>query len=242
MSINVTPIPRLIDLAVPAFTLGTANAAGSAETAVASDSTLLAFDTTVPTDISYSASANAGSAVVTSRRDHTHGMVAAPTDAGWVRQAGSTTVANTNSTSAATLVAFTSMSFANHAPIQIVASCRKTNDAAVDCGFGLTVNSTAVFAAVVGAGIWHGAANNETVEGVANVIMHQPADSEPESPYAAFTAYTTAGTQRLAAFAGSLTAAIPTAAITGLTITGIVGDAAIIARLRSVQIYEGTIS
>jgi hypothetical protein len=76
MSIVVTPIPRLIDLAAPAFTLGTANAAGSAATAVASDSTLLAFDTTVPTTIAYSASAAVGSAVVTSRRDHTHGMAA----------------------------------------------------------------------------------------------------------------------------------------------------------------------
>ena len=78
MSINVTPIPRLIDLAAPAFTLGTANAAGSAVTAVASDSTLLAFDATVPTTIAYSASAAPGSAVVTSRRDHTHGMAAEP--------------------------------------------------------------------------------------------------------------------------------------------------------------------
>jgi hypothetical protein len=79
MSIHVTPIPRLIDLAAPAFTLGTANAAGSAATAVASDSTLLAFDTTVPTTIAYDASAAVGSATVTARRDHTHGMVSAPT-------------------------------------------------------------------------------------------------------------------------------------------------------------------
>ena len=64
MSINVTPIPRLIDLAVPAFTLGTANSAGAAPTAVSSNSTLLAFDTTVPTTIAYSASAAAGSATV----------------------------------------------------------------------------------------------------------------------------------------------------------------------------------
>ena len=79
MSINVTPIPSLIDLGVPAFTLGTSNAAGSAETAVASNSTLLAFDATVPTTIAYSATAAAGSAVVTARRDHTHGMAAEPT-------------------------------------------------------------------------------------------------------------------------------------------------------------------
>ena len=77
MTINVTPIPRLIDLAAPSFTLGTSNVAGDAETAVASNSTLLAFDATVPTTIAYSASAAAGSATVTARRDHTHGMAAA---------------------------------------------------------------------------------------------------------------------------------------------------------------------
>jgi len=79
MSINVTPIPRLIDLAAPAFTLGTANAAGSAITAVASNATLLAFDTTVPSTNTYAASSSAGSAVVASRRDHVHGMPANPT-------------------------------------------------------------------------------------------------------------------------------------------------------------------
>lgn len=75
MSIIVTPIPRLIDLAVPAFTLGTANAAGSAATAVASDSTLLAFDTTDPAAVA--ASAVVGSATTVSHRDHVHpGMTA----------------------------------------------------------------------------------------------------------------------------------------------------------------------
>ena len=70
MSIQVTPIPRLIDLAAPAFTLGTANAAGSAETAVASDSTLLAFDTTLPESVATSSAV--GSATVATRRDHVH--------------------------------------------------------------------------------------------------------------------------------------------------------------------------
>lgn len=70
MSIQVTPIPRLIDLAAPAFTLGTANAAGSAATAVASDATLLAFDTTDPAAVA--AAAVVGSATVASRRDHVH--------------------------------------------------------------------------------------------------------------------------------------------------------------------------
>lgn len=78
MPINVTPIPRLVELATPALTLGTANAAGSATTAIASDSTLLVFDTTDPAAVA--ASASVGSATTAPRRDHVHpGMTAAGT-------------------------------------------------------------------------------------------------------------------------------------------------------------------
>lgn len=70
MSIQVTPIPRLTTLTTPAFTLGTANTAGTAITAVASDATLLAFDTTVPAAVA--AAAATGSATVAARRDHVH--------------------------------------------------------------------------------------------------------------------------------------------------------------------------
>jgi hypothetical protein len=70
MTITVTPIPQLVELAAPAFTLGTANAAGSAATAVASDSTLLAFDTTDPAAVA--ASAVVGSSSTVSHRDHVH--------------------------------------------------------------------------------------------------------------------------------------------------------------------------
>jgi len=94
MSINVTPIPRLIDLAAPAFTLGTANAAGSAETAVASNSTLLAFDTTLPAAVSTSGSV--GSATVAPRRDHVHAGGAAPVFGRVVRTAGSITTTSTS--------------------------------------------------------------------------------------------------------------------------------------------------
>ena len=77
MTINVTPIPRVIDLAVPSFTLGTSNVAGDAQTAVASNSTLLTFDATLPDAITFGQSGSAGSATVTSRRDHAHAMAAA---------------------------------------------------------------------------------------------------------------------------------------------------------------------
>jgi hypothetical protein len=73
MAIHVTPIPQLVELAAPAFTLGTANAAGSAVTAVASDSTLLTFDVTDPAAVA--ASAVVGTATTAPRRDHVHAGV-----------------------------------------------------------------------------------------------------------------------------------------------------------------------
>jgi len=79
MSIHVTPIPRLTTLVAPAFTLGTVNTAGSAITAVASDSTLLAFDATVPDAITFGQSGSAGDSVTASRRNHAHAMAANPT-------------------------------------------------------------------------------------------------------------------------------------------------------------------
>jgi len=93
MGIQVTPIPQLIELAVPAFTLGLANTAGSATTAVASDSALLAFDTTLPANIGTSGAT--GSATVAVRRDHVHGAGAAPVFGRVVRTAGDITTTST---------------------------------------------------------------------------------------------------------------------------------------------------
>lgn len=74
MTISVTPIPRLIELAVPALTLGTANAAGTAITAIASDSTILTYDGTLPDAITFGQSGSAGSSATAARRDHAHAM------------------------------------------------------------------------------------------------------------------------------------------------------------------------
>jgi len=78
MSIYVTPIPRLTAFAAPALTLGTASAAGSAETTLSTDSTLLAFDSTLPDAITFGQSGAVGSATVATRRDHAHAMAAEP--------------------------------------------------------------------------------------------------------------------------------------------------------------------
>jgi len=74
MAINVTPIPRLTVLTVPAFTLGTANAAGSAATSIASDSTLLMFDAVAVDAITFGQVGAVGTATVPPRRDHAHAM------------------------------------------------------------------------------------------------------------------------------------------------------------------------
>jgi hypothetical protein len=103
MTINVTPIPRLIDLAAPAFTLGTSNAAGSAATAVASDSTLLAFDTTLP---AATGTAATGSATTAPRRDHVHAGTALAAPALTLGTANSAGSASTALATDSTILAF----------------------------------------------------------------------------------------------------------------------------------------
>src|SRR5213078_1665635 len=60
--------------ATPSISLGSAAAAGAATTVIRSDSTIAAFDTTVPTTITSGASAATGSAAFAARRDHVHGI------------------------------------------------------------------------------------------------------------------------------------------------------------------------
>lgn len=62
--------------AIPAVVLGTAAAAGVATTAIRSDSTIIAFDATVPTTSATGDSATAGSVALAARRDHKHGREA----------------------------------------------------------------------------------------------------------------------------------------------------------------------
>ena len=63
--------------ATPAIVLGTAAAAGSATTSIRSDSTIVAFDTTLPANIGTAAT---GTATTAARRDHVH---AASGDTSW---------------------------------------------------------------------------------------------------------------------------------------------------------------
>ena len=63
-----------VSFAAPALTLGTSNAIGSSGTVMNSDATILAFDATVPTTLTSTTSAAAGSASVAARRDHAHAV------------------------------------------------------------------------------------------------------------------------------------------------------------------------
>ena len=63
--------------ATPAVVLGTAAAAGAATTVIRSDSTIIAFDATVPVTQAFGDVAATGSVAKVARRDHRHGMPAA---------------------------------------------------------------------------------------------------------------------------------------------------------------------
>lgn len=65
-----------VTFGTPAIVLGTAAASGSIAEAIRRDSTIIAFDATVPTTIAAGATAATGSAAIAARRDHTHGAPA----------------------------------------------------------------------------------------------------------------------------------------------------------------------
>jgi len=75
MPIHVTPIPTTTNYATPAVGLAVAAAAGSNPTVIRSDSTILAFDTTIPSTLELGHTATPGVQNIAARRDHTHGTV-----------------------------------------------------------------------------------------------------------------------------------------------------------------------
>jgi len=78
-------VPDTIDIAditdlayaTPNLTLGTANAAGAANSVIRSDATVAIFDATVPDVIQCDDGAATGAVAKAARRDHTHGIVCA---------------------------------------------------------------------------------------------------------------------------------------------------------------------
>jgi len=72
MTIHVTPIPSTIALTTPAFVLGETNTAGSAVTAIASNSALALFNSDTGSAIVSDATGTAGTVAFSSHVDHTH--------------------------------------------------------------------------------------------------------------------------------------------------------------------------
>ena len=93
MTIHVTPIPRLTTLVAPAFTLGTANTAGAAITAVSSNSTILTYDTTDPASVA--GAAVVGDATTAARRNHVHNIADVSATKAQMEAATATTVFTT---------------------------------------------------------------------------------------------------------------------------------------------------
>ncbi len=70
--------PGSAPFAAPTIALGSAAAAGAATTTLRSDATIAAFDTTPPANQAFGDAAATGAAAYAARRDHKHGMPAAP--------------------------------------------------------------------------------------------------------------------------------------------------------------------
>lgn len=70
-----------VSLATPAIVLGSAAAAGAASTLIRSDSTIAAFDATVPSTQAFADAAAVGAAAFAARRDHKHAMPTNPVTA-----------------------------------------------------------------------------------------------------------------------------------------------------------------
>jgi len=78
MGIIITPIPRATVYGTPAQVYTTVDAPGTTDEALRVDSEIAIFDAVAPTTIDYGDTAAVGSAAFAPRRDHAHGMAAAP--------------------------------------------------------------------------------------------------------------------------------------------------------------------
>lgn len=78
-ALTFAAVYTVASFATPAIVLGTAAAAGAATTVIRSDSTVVAFDATVPTTSAIGDAAATGSVALAARRDHRHGREALST-------------------------------------------------------------------------------------------------------------------------------------------------------------------
>jgi len=92
----------------PAVVLGTAAANGSIDEAIRRDSTIVAFDATVPSTQAYGDAAATGSAAVAARRDHKHAMPATPVTS--IAKAGSSAITGAATLTGGTGIALTQSS------------------------------------------------------------------------------------------------------------------------------------
>jgi len=179
MTISVTPIPRVVPFGTPGFTLTTANAAGSSNSTVRSDASLLSFDETVPVTQAFSNSAATGSATVASRRDHVHGMMARPVVQTHVETGTRTAAAATGT------VSYTGSPFA---PTGVMIVCCNSAGADDSISIGVAGDDGAI-------GEWKVRDVNGTpIMGVATSdIMHSEDPNGSDAQQGALNAFTSSG-------------------------------------------------
>jgi len=236
-------------LAAPSLTLGTSNSAGGAATAFATNSTILAFDATLPDAITFGQSGAVGSATVASRRDHAHAMEASAGGA-LTYQGGNTTEATSTSTTAVDLLASSTLNITAAIPFNFISSSRKTTGAVDITCVGLKLNSTVVGEALDDAAhnskyVWGGRNDNVAGDGgsmvwsgarIANYLQSVYSDGV-ESPSGAGTGGGPISGTRL-----NLTANSPTATITSVVLRSIVGNAAITQGSDELHVYSTAVS
>lgn len=145
-----------------------------------------------------------------------------------------TTERSTSSTTAADLSTISGLSISTATPIEIHFSFRKTAGAAAEAAFGLKLNSTVVQLASTSSATDFTGASNGATSGYA-VIRIGPREASYLRSAMCYAASDDFGGDKVFPFSSS--SDMPTATITSITITGIVGSASITAAIKNVRVY-----
>jgi len=221
--LTITAIPRSIAFGTPAQVYTTVDASGAAATALRSDSEIAIFDGTVPTTQAFSDAAATGAAAFAARRDHLHGMMAAPLS----YEGGNTTEATTTSTSAVDLLTASSLTIAVTQPFLFYVNGRKTEGAGDDAALGLKLNATVVAEAVsANARPYSASVNNRAEQGGAFVTSGPRVTNYFSAIQGSRSNYFVQGTEADTSTGGmAADADIPDAELTDVVIRGITDNA-----------------
>ena len=214
--------------------LSTTNAAGVATTFLRTDDQLALFDATAPVTQASADVAAAGSATVTARRDHRHGMPTISSGA-LTRAGGNLVEATTTSTSVTALLMASSMSIAAATYVMFMAALRKTTGAAATANAGTRINATNAGALIAWSSgvnrVESGLMRSRFLSGVSNYLA---------AGHMLFGAAD--GSGNIATAASFQGPNIPVATITDAGVTASVSDAAVTMGADELHVYTYSVS